>query len=119
MLISIKATSSHEGNFRTERIRNSGAQFFVCLVETFGATRASRRNVHLVPLFSEIMNQANRVPKMSFSCANLLPSREIKLTFVQFYSIATQSSLSTIFCAPKKDVSCKTQMCPIFFQPLV
>ena len=32
-----KIFSSHEITFRDERTRNSGAQFFVYLVETFGA----------------------------------------------------------------------------------
>ena len=40
VLMSIKTTSSHEVNFRAEKIRNYGAQIFICLVETFGATGA-------------------------------------------------------------------------------
>ena len=32
MFVSIKTTSWHEVNFRAERIRNSGAQLFACLV---------------------------------------------------------------------------------------
>ena len=37
MFISIKTTSPDEGNLKVERIWNSGTQFFLCLVETFGA----------------------------------------------------------------------------------
>ena len=33
VFISIKTGSSHKGSFRAERIRNSGAQFCVCLDE--------------------------------------------------------------------------------------
>ena len=41
--------------------------FFVCLVQTSGATRAPRRNVHLVIVFSKTTNNEpkNRVPEMS------------------------------------------------------
>ena len=57
MSISIKTTSPHEGHLRAERIRSSGAQFFVSLlVDTLGATRAPRRNMHLVILFPKTMN---------------------------------------------------------------
>ena len=40
VLMSIKTTSSYEFNFRAEKIRNYGAQIFICLVETFDATGA-------------------------------------------------------------------------------
>ena len=39
MFIFIKTSSLHEGKLRAERIRNFGAHFFVCLVETLGTTR--------------------------------------------------------------------------------
>ena len=32
----IQTTSPHGANLSAERIRNSGVQFFACLVETFG-----------------------------------------------------------------------------------
>ena len=51
MFIFIKTTSSHEGNFRAERIMNSDAQF--CLVQTFGAMHAPQKNVHLWYFFQK------------------------------------------------------------------
>ena len=48
----MKTTSPHEGNLRDERIKNSGAQFFLCVLlsVTLGVTRGPRRNVHFVIL---------------------------------------------------------------------
>ena len=55
--MSIKTTGSGEPNFNAERIRNSGAQFFVCFLETFGAARAPRKTLYLlIPRFSETMD---------------------------------------------------------------
>ena len=44
-----------------------GHDFCVCLVETLGAMLAPQRSMHLVILFSEIMNQRYCVPEMSLS----------------------------------------------------
>ena len=59
MFISTSTTGPHEGNLRAERIRILVHKFCVRLVETFGgaATRAPRRKVHFVVLFSEILNE--------------------------------------------------------------
>ena len=60
MSISIKTTSSHKGNLRTERIGNSDTQFFVCLAETFGTCLHQWwRNKHVViyNFLTEIVNQ--------------------------------------------------------------
>ena len=63
--------------------------FFVCLVETFGATHAPLRNLHLViPPFSEIMNQINRVPEVSLNisktCQLITFLGNINFEFVSF-----------------------------------
>ena len=55
VFISIKIDSVHEGDLRAKRIRNSGSQFFCVLTCTLGATRAPRRNVHLVIIVSIII----------------------------------------------------------------
>ena len=57
VFISIKTTSPHEGSLRAEiELEILVHNIFVCLVETLRATRAPRRNMHLVILFSEMMN---------------------------------------------------------------
>ena len=56
-MVSVKGNSPHEGNFSTEGIRKSSAQFFVCFVETFCGMAAPPTNVQIVTPFPEIMNQ--------------------------------------------------------------
>ena len=64
VIVFVKTTSSHEGNLRVKRIRNSGAQFFVCLVETLGAIRAPCNTFFQK---SQIMNQIDLVPEITLN----------------------------------------------------
>ena len=95
----------------------------------FWCTRTPRqRNVHLVILFSEIMNEMS---------ASYLQNM-LNFQLVAFLNIATQSSLyniscplegclvhdtnvrnvfCTIFHVPQKDVWCMIQTCAKFFSP--
>ena len=66
VFMSTKTTSSHEGDFRAERIRILVHNFFLCLVETVGVTHAPRRNTYLLILFSEIMKQISLEMSLSY-----------------------------------------------------
>ena len=58
VVIYIKKTSLHKGNLSAESIGNWGTQFFCMPFQNFWCMRVPRRrNVHLVILFLEIMNQ--------------------------------------------------------------
>ena len=66
MLVSTKTTALHEHNIRATGIKILVSNFCVCLDETFGATRATQRNVP--PCDTFIRNyEPNRVPEMSLS----------------------------------------------------
>ena len=101
MFKSIKTTSPHEVNLRTERIRNSGAQLFVPCLD-FWWTRAPRRNMYLAKKILRI-RAPSRVPEMNLSYLQKMPiycpSGEYKLLIRFFLKYcATQSLFShTIF----------------------
>ena len=83
-------------------IRNSGAQFLCVLFETIGARCAPQRNAHLVILFSEIMNQIVYLKwalAVCKTCQFFTLQGNMNFQFTSLWSIATQLSLCTLFCA--------------------
>ena len=108
-----------------ERIRSSGAQFFVCFVEVAGAMSVTLCTCKcaLCDTFSEIVEQ-NRVPEMSFSCLQNVQiyysSAKYKLSISPFLNYCcTVVFVHNILCPStgQKEVWCMIQMFTNFFQP--
>ena len=73
MLVSTKTTTLHEHNIRAASMEILVSNFCMCLDETFGATRATQRNVP--PCDTFIRNyEPNRVPEMSLSYFQNMPT---------------------------------------------
>ena len=109
MFISINTTNSHERNFRAAKIGNSTVHFSGWLVETFGATRASRRNVH--PRDTVFKNhEPNRVPDMSLGYFQNIPiyytSEKYKLSIRSFLDYFCYTIVSMDVIGPHQNDVC-------------
>ena len=88
-----------------ERIRSSGAQFFVCFVEAVGAMSVTQRNVHFVMLFQKSWNKIvylKRVLAVCKICKFVTLQRNINFQFLPSLTIVAQLSLCTISCVPQQ-----------------
>ena len=73
MFILIKTTSTHKGNLRPERIRNSSEPLFLYVVhadEALGATCAPQRNMHFRRYFFQKLQFMSQTKSCKWALAN-------------------------------------------------
>ena len=73
MIITVKTTGIHADNLRAKRIRNSEAQFFVCLVETIGVMLIPHKNTCTSTSRHFRKHNPNCEPEISLSYLHNIP----------------------------------------------